>query len=85
MGLVVVPEWQRRGIGTELLKAAIAILARRGVTEIRSDTSGKNVASQATHVKAGFRLIGTSGEDFDGQRREGHCFYRWQPLVGGDE
>ena len=78
MGLVVVPEWQRRGIGTELLKAAIAILARRGVTDVRSDTSAKNLPSQATHVKAGFRLIGTSGEDFEGQRREEHCFYRWQ-------
>ena len=52
MGLEVVPEWQRRGIGSELLKAGIAELSRRGVREIRSDTSSGNTASHATHLRA---------------------------------
>jgi RimJ/RimL family protein N-acetyltransferase len=85
LGLEVVPEWQRRGIGSELLSTAIAELRGRGATDIRSDVSRRNEASCATHTNAGFRLMSTEGEDFDGRRRDGHCFYRWHPCErGGD-
>jgi RimJ/RimL family protein N-acetyltransferase len=76
-GLEVVPQWQRRGVGTALLVAALDQLRAAGVPTVRSDTSIKNSASQATHLKAGFRLTATSGEDFDGRWRDNHCYYRW--------
>ncbi len=82
-GLEVVPEWQGQGIGSELLMAGIAEFAKRGATDIRSDTWGRNLPSQATHVKAGFRLMGTSGEDFDGRWRDDQCFYQWESSGGG--
>ncbi|HUS91052.1 MAG TPA: GNAT family N-acetyltransferase [Phycisphaerae bacterium] len=78
-GLVVAEDWQRRGIGSTLLTRALAHLAGRGVTDVRSDTAASNTASQAAHRKAGFRLIAAAGEGFDGKHRDGHCFFRWQP------
>jgi RimJ/RimL family protein N-acetyltransferase len=79
-GLVVVPELQRRGIGSSLLRAAIGHLVSLGASDIRSDTSSANTASQRAHLKAGFRLVAMRGEGFDGDRREDHCFYRWRPA-----
>jgi RimJ/RimL family protein N-acetyltransferase len=76
-GLEVVPQWQRRGVGTALLVTALNHLLATGVATVRSDTSIRNHASQATHVKAGFRLTATAGEDFDGRRRDNHCYYQW--------
>jgi GNAT superfamily N-acetyltransferase len=77
-GLVVAVEWQRRGIGATLLKTAIQQLADRGEQDIRSDTLASNVASQATHLRAGFSLASTNDLDFDGRPLENHRFYRWR-------
>jgi GNAT superfamily N-acetyltransferase len=80
-GLVVAVEWQRRGIGATLLKTALQRLADRGERDIRSDTGENNMASQATHLRAGFVLASTDGLDFDGRRLENHPFYQWRkPL-----
>ncbi|MDY7011688.1 MAG: GNAT family N-acetyltransferase, partial [Planctomycetota bacterium] len=76
-GLEVVPEWQRRGVGTALLVTALAHLRAGGAEAVRSDTSSRNHASQATHIRAGFVLIANAGEDFDGKWRDDHCYYQW--------
>jgi RimJ/RimL family protein N-acetyltransferase len=81
-GLVVATEWQRRGIGASLLRAAIERLACQGVRDVRSDTASTNAASRAAHLKAGFRLVAMQGEDFCGRRREDHCFYQRRPEQG---
>ena len=76
-GLEVVPQWQRQGVGTALLVTALEHLRAGGAKMVRSDTSRRNHASQATHVKAGFRLIANAGEDFDGKWRDDRCYYQW--------
>jgi len=45
-----------------------------------SSTSPGNLASRMTHQKAGFRLLGTSGVDFDGPR-ENYCIFEWHAPV----
>jgi RimJ/RimL family protein N-acetyltransferase len=79
-GLEVIPEWQRRGIGTRLLKTGLKHLVSLGVKEVRSATSPGNRASEATHAKAGFRLFAREGEDFDGQWRDNRLFFQWTPA-----
>jgi len=64
-------------VGTTLLVTGLNLLRVRGVAKVRSDTSVTNIASQATHVKAGFRLIAKSENDFDDNWRENHCYYQW--------
>jgi RimJ/RimL family protein N-acetyltransferase len=81
-GLEVVPEWQRRGIGTRLLRFGLDHLAGRGVTEVRSSTSPGNLPSRLTHLKAGFRLLATSGMVFD-VSRENHCIFGWNAPPDG--
>lgn len=76
-GLEVAVQWQRRGIGSTLLMTALHQLADRGEHDIRSDTSARNIASQATHLRAGFLLASTAGLDFDGERCENRRFYQW--------
>jgi RimJ/RimL family protein N-acetyltransferase len=83
-GLQVVSEWQRRGIGSSLLRAAISHLASSGETDIRSDASTTNTASKATQKTAGFRPVSTQGEDFDGTWREDHVFLQWRSGKGTD-
>ncbi|MGB2823244.1 MAG: GNAT family protein, partial [Phycisphaerae bacterium] len=58
-------------------RAAIGHLVSLGASDIRSDTSSANTASQRAHLKAGFRLVAMQGEGFDGDWREDHCLYRW--------
>ena len=70
------------GIGSRLLAAAISHLASSGEMDIRSDASTTNTASQATQKRAGFRLVSTQGDDFDGTWREDHIFLRWRPGAG---
>ncbi len=76
-GLEVAPQWQRKGVGTSLLVAALRHLAARGAKAVRSDTASGNLASRATHLKAGFRQTADAGEDFDGHWRDNHCYYQW--------
>ncbi len=75
-GLVVVPEWQRRGIGSQLLRTGLAELAQRGVLDVWSDTGIDNKSSQAAHLKAGFMIVAAEGDDADGNYRTNRCFLR---------
>jgi ribosomal protein S18 acetylase RimI-like enzyme len=55
MDIAVVPEYQQRGIGLEMLKHAEEVAHARGARLLRSDTGVENVASQRLHEKTGFK------------------------------
>lgn len=67
--LDLAPGARRRGIGTALLEAAHASLARRGVREVELETSTQNSAAVAFWKKHGYRECGVlpnyyqNGED----------------------
>jgi GNAT superfamily N-acetyltransferase len=52
-------EMRGRGLGTAVLRKAVAYLARRGVRAFYIDTTAANVASQRTIARAGFTRCGT--------------------------
>ncbi len=83
-GLEVVPQCQRQGVGTALLVNGLNYLTQTGAKVLRSGTSSQNHASQATHIKAGFRLITDPGKDFfesDEVWRDDRCYYQWDAPV----
>jgi GNAT superfamily N-acetyltransferase len=53
--ILVVPEFQRRGIATQIIKHVEELARKRGATLLRSGTGIKDVASQELHAKMGFQ------------------------------
>jgi GNAT superfamily N-acetyltransferase len=53
--ILVVPEFQRRGIATQVIKHVEELACKRGATLLRSGTGSENVASQELHAKLGFQ------------------------------
>jgi len=51
MDIAVVPAYQRRGIGRQMMQYAEDIARKQGATLLRSDTGSDNVASQRLHEK----------------------------------
>jgi len=58
VGIMVHPEYQRRGIGTKLLKAAVSLAKRRSFKRLEADTLANNKAMRRIAEKAGFNLEG---------------------------
>ncbi len=55
MDIIVVPDHQRQGIGTMMMRYIEEKARDRGATLLRSDAGIENVASQKLHEKSGFR------------------------------
>jgi ribosomal protein S18 acetylase RimI-like enzyme len=55
MDIAVATDYQRKGIGTIMLKHIEELAKEIGVTLIRSDTGIENIASQKFHEKFGFK------------------------------
>ena len=55
MDIIVVPSYQRRGIGLRMMKHIKETARESGATLLRSDTGLQNVASQKLHEKAKFK------------------------------
>ena len=55
MDINITTDYQRRGIGTKMMRHIEEVARERGATLLRSDTGIKNVASQKLHEKAGFK------------------------------
>ena len=55
MGIIVVPSYQRRGIGLGMMNHIEETSRKNGATLLRSDTGIQNVASQKLHEKAEFK------------------------------
>lgn len=58
VGIMIHPEYQRKGIGTKLLKAAIRLASKKGYRRLEADTLATNVAMRKIAQKAGFKLEG---------------------------
>jgi ribosomal protein S18 acetylase RimI-like enzyme len=56
MDIAVAPNYQRRGIGTMMLRRAAKLAKKRGATLLRSDTGIENAASKRLHESFGFKL-----------------------------
>lgn len=55
MDIAVTTDYQRRGIGTKMMRHIEETARERGATLLRSDTGVENVASQKLHEKSGFK------------------------------
>jgi len=54
MDIAVAPDYQRRGIGLEMLTHIEQLARERGANILRSGSGIENVASQGLHEKSGF-------------------------------
>ncbi len=55
MDIAVAPEYQRQGIGRQMLRRAEVVARKHGSTLLRSDTGIENVASQRLHESLDFQ------------------------------
>ena len=58
VGIMTHPDYQRKGIGTKLLKAAIRLAGKKGYRRLEANTLATNVAMRKIAQKAGFKLEG---------------------------
>jgi len=64
-GWNIVPEYQGRGFGTEVVRLVLAEAARHGGRRaVHAYPSAENAASNATCRNAGFRLLGDRDHEF---------------------
>jgi ribosomal-protein-alanine N-acetyltransferase len=67
VGYRVQPEYRRRGVATEAVRALFDWAYREhGVTRFRASTAPDNVASRAVLATFGFRQVGSQIDDIDG-------------------
>ena len=75
VSVYVTPDAQHRGIGRQLLEAAIEASEEAGIWTLMAGILPENVPSLALHERAGFRRIGV-------QRRLGRdALERWRDVV----
>ncbi len=58
VGIMIHPDYQQRGIGTKLLKAAIRLARMKGYKRLEADTLATNLTMRRIAQKAGFKLEG---------------------------
>ena len=76
-----------RGIGRQLIEAAIDVSEAAGIWTLLAGIEAENAASVAVHERAGFRRIGMQervGRDPAGRWRDVILFERRSPVVGAD-
>lgn len=61
LGLAVLPEFRRRGIGTRLLNKALAISRKRGAKKAVILVAKDNISAQRVYARKGFRITGKLG------------------------
>jgi GNAT superfamily N-acetyltransferase len=55
--LHVHPRFQRQGVGTRLVKAALDLAERQGFSRVYASAEDFNLAAQRTYLKAGFHVL----------------------------
>ena len=64
VGIIVHPDFQRRGIGTKLLQACLSLAGRRGFKRLEADTLANNKAMRRLLEKFDFKLEGVRTKRF---------------------
>ncbi len=67
-------DYQRRGIGRELLERLVALAAEHGFHSMIARIAGENESSVALHAECGFEIVGT-------EREVGRKFGRWMDCT----
>jgi ribosomal protein S18 acetylase RimI-like enzyme len=70
MDIAVAPDYQRRGIGQEMVSYIEETARERGATSLRSDTGVENKASQRLHERAGFKVCRINYEKLIAENEE---------------
>lgn len=65
-GLETAQAYRRKGFGLQLVNAALAYCADRGVGKVYAHIHRKNKASEKLHLSAGFALLGDGATLLDG-------------------
>jgi len=76
VGIAIHPEFQRRGIGTKLLKTCVTLARRQGFKRLEADTLANNIAMRCILEKVGFKLEGIRRRrvKLDGKYHDEACF-----------
>ena len=64
MNLAVLPEAQRKGVGTRLLKKARTVARQRGAHRLEVGTGSGGVGQLAFYQRFGFRIVGVDTDFF---------------------
>ncbi len=78
LGMAVAPDWRRRGVGTALLNAAVAVARERGAHKVALQAWPHNAAAIALYRRAGFVEEGVLRRHY--RRRNGEL---WGAVVMG--
>ncbi|HEV7650417.1 MAG TPA: GNAT family N-acetyltransferase [Actinophytocola sp.] len=83
-GVYVAPDARRRGVGTTLLDALIAVTEQAGIWTLQSGIFPENTTSRVLHRRAGFREIGIRHHigRHHGQWRDVIAIERRSPTIG---
>lgn len=83
IGYNVEPDFRRRGIATEAVRAMLDWAAGQDIHSIRASVSPANAASQGVIAQFGFRQTGVEWDDLDGE--ELVFMTTWPPEWAGGE
>jgi RimJ/RimL family protein N-acetyltransferase len=67
VGYHVEPEFRRRGLATEAIRAMLDWAAGQGIHRFRASVSPTNAASLATTARFGFQQVGLHWDEIDGE------------------
>jgi [ribosomal protein S18]-alanine N-acetyltransferase len=70
LNLAVAPESRRRGLGGELLRAGLAALRRRRVSEVFLEVRESNRSAQSLYLGHGFRAVGQRASYYRNPRED---------------
>ena len=66
LSIAVLPPWRQRGLGVQLLEAAISAIKQIGITYLFLEVAVNNPAGQALYAKLGFIKVGLRKEYYQG-------------------
>jgi ribosomal-protein-alanine N-acetyltransferase len=68
VGYHVEPDFRRRGLATEAIRAMLDWAAEQGIHRFRATVAPTNTASLATTARFGFQQVGLHRDDVDGEQ-----------------
>ena len=78
--LRLMPAWQNRGIGTQLLAEAETILRHQGVAVAELGVSKPNTAARRLYARLGYQVVGADDDGWDYQDLTGQTVHVEDPC-----